>query len=363
MHSEQQSETINLASASPSETFQIGETLASSLYHEDTLIMLFGDLGAGKTTFVQGFAKGLGIEDEITSPTFALENRYGNKLMHVDLYRLEQKEAQRIVEEGEEFPGLRVVEWSERLGVEEVVEGIEGTEVRSPISPITSVPFVPSVRIYISEITPTSRNIRITFNDIPLPDRKQIEEWRKDLKLPEHVGVHCDVVGEFSEKCADLLLNQGIITRPKTLRKAGELHDLFRFVDFSPERHSKIPGVKEASEETWNEWKRLGEKYPGGHEAACSSFLCEKGYPELAEMILPHRINAVDDPEALKTTEQKIIFYADKRILYDKIVSLDERFDDFIVRYGGKWETEEAKGWREKTKKLEGELFGENVPS
>ena len=354
MSSQQRSETVNLASNSPSETIQMGESLAKSFYHKDTLILLSGELGAGKTTFVQGFAKGLGIEEEITSPTFALENRYGDVLMHVDLYRLDEKEARRIVEEGEEFVGIRVVEWSERLGITH--QNLVGA--RQWLAATRSR----KIEIAFRETSPITRSIQITFNDVQWPEREEIKEWREELRLPSHVSVHCDIVGEFSEKCANSLLKRGIITRPKALRIAGELHDLFRFVDFSPERHSKIPGAEEASDETWVEWKRLGEKYPGGHEAACSRFLCEKGYPELAQMILPHRISAVDDPDLLKTTEQKIIFYADKRILYDRVVSLDERFDDFAARYGEGWETQEAKGWRRKTKELEEELFWDNHP-
>ncbi len=61
-----------------------------------TVIELVGEMGAGKTAFAQGFAKGLGISQQITSPTFALlntyENELGQKLFHFDLYRLESIE-------------------------------------------------------------------------------------------------------------------------------------------------------------------------------------------------------------------------------------------------------------------------------
>ena len=115
MPNSQSSETINLASTSDSETFQIGRSLASSLVTRGTTIWLTGELGAGKTTMAKGLGAGLRLGDEVTSPTFALENRYGEKLLHMDLYRLDEKEATRLVEESSDFPGVRVIEWSERV--------------------------------------------------------------------------------------------------------------------------------------------------------------------------------------------------------------------------------------------------------
>ena len=84
---------LNFLTKSPEETFSIGEKFAQ-LLKEGTVICLQGDLGAGKTLFVQGLAVGLGIAEEVTSPTFALLNIYqGSKtLYHFDLYRLDFSE-------------------------------------------------------------------------------------------------------------------------------------------------------------------------------------------------------------------------------------------------------------------------------
>ena len=77
-------------------TRKFGVALGRSL-PPGTVILLQGDLGAGKTTLVQGIAEGLGISDSIESPTFTLINEYFTgrvPLYHLDLYRLEPEEAE-----------------------------------------------------------------------------------------------------------------------------------------------------------------------------------------------------------------------------------------------------------------------------
>ncbi|MEB3224829.1 MAG: tRNA (adenosine(37)-N6)-threonylcarbamoyltransferase complex ATPase subunit type 1 TsaE [Synechococcus sp.] len=89
----------------------------------NTVILLKGDLGAGKTTLTQGIGLGLGITEAIASPTFTLVNEYHNgriPLYHLDLYRLEPEQVDSLYPEtyweGEECdPGITVIEWSERL--------------------------------------------------------------------------------------------------------------------------------------------------------------------------------------------------------------------------------------------------------
>ena len=73
------------------ETLALGEKLSHKLKPQ-SIVLLQGPIGAGKTSFVQGIARGLSISEDITSPTFALSHHYnsGNiPLIHIDLYRLE----------------------------------------------------------------------------------------------------------------------------------------------------------------------------------------------------------------------------------------------------------------------------------
>ena len=103
-------------------TRKFGVALGRSL-PGGTVILLQGDLGAGKTTLVQGIAEGLGISDSVESPTFTLINEYfaGRvPLYHLDLYRLEPEEAEALHLESywdglERDLGIVAIEWAQRL--------------------------------------------------------------------------------------------------------------------------------------------------------------------------------------------------------------------------------------------------------
>jgi tRNA threonylcarbamoyladenosine biosynthesis protein TsaE len=103
-------------------TQQLGITLGETLI-AGSVILLEGDLGAGKTTLVQGIGKGLGITDSIVSPTFTLINEYTEgriPLYHLDLYRLEPQEVTGLNLESywegmEVTPGIVAIEWAERM--------------------------------------------------------------------------------------------------------------------------------------------------------------------------------------------------------------------------------------------------------
>jgi tRNA threonylcarbamoyladenosine biosynthesis protein TsaE len=82
---------IEIETETGDRTREVGRALASALKPRDTVV-LTGDLGAGKTTLVQGIARGLGVEDHVASPTFTLVHEYSGRLdvAHVDVYRLER---------------------------------------------------------------------------------------------------------------------------------------------------------------------------------------------------------------------------------------------------------------------------------
>ena len=114
---------LDLVSRSPVETIAIGEALADLLRDGD-VVLLHGDLGAGKTTLVKGIASALGIVDVVSSPSFSLINEYETglgaavtRLYHLDLYRLRgEDDLASIGFEDFAAPtdGVTVVEWPER---------------------------------------------------------------------------------------------------------------------------------------------------------------------------------------------------------------------------------------------------------
>lgn len=106
-------------SNSESDTRAIAAAVASRLT-PGSVVLLSGDLGAGKTAFVRGLAEGLGIDPgEVTSPTFALVHEYrGGRLplIHVDLYRLDRTELDEVgLDQDLAAHGVTAVEWPERL--------------------------------------------------------------------------------------------------------------------------------------------------------------------------------------------------------------------------------------------------------
>jgi tRNA threonylcarbamoyladenosine biosynthesis protein TsaE len=107
--------------ASEEDTIALGERLAADL-PDRGLVLLIGNLGAGKTTLAKGIVKGLGAAapEEVSSPTFTLIHEYGDRVYHIDLYRLDEprevatlgldelleRDAIVLMEWGERFPGL-----------------------------------------------------------------------------------------------------------------------------------------------------------------------------------------------------------------------------------------------------------------
>ena len=101
------------------QTAALGRTLAPTL-PRGTVLALSGDLGAGKTCFTKGLAEGLGIEGDITSPTFTLVHEHPDgrlPLYHIDLYRLEdESELESIaLDDYLHSDGVTVVEWADKF--------------------------------------------------------------------------------------------------------------------------------------------------------------------------------------------------------------------------------------------------------
>ena len=111
-------EKLKINSLSPEDTMNIAKSLAKLLNKGDSVV-LTGNLGAGKTKFVEGFLSYFGIQNEISSPTFNIVNEYETKnesIYHFDVYRLEDSDEFYAIG-GEEYfdKGICLIEWGETL--------------------------------------------------------------------------------------------------------------------------------------------------------------------------------------------------------------------------------------------------------
>ena len=109
---------VDVRTSSADETRELGEAIAPLLRARDAVV-LTGELGAGKTTFAQGVARGLGIEEPVSSPTFTLVKEYSGilDLAHVDVYRLDR--IQDVMDLGLDELGagedVLLVEWGDTI--------------------------------------------------------------------------------------------------------------------------------------------------------------------------------------------------------------------------------------------------------
>lgn len=332
-------ETVLLRTAAETATEAVGSSLGRSLHRFPVTIGLSGALGAGKTAFMRGFLRELGVTDHVTSPTYALEQRYATdraEVIHVDLYRLHEPEATALLAQSDDHRGIRCVEWPERA------QGL-----------------IQDIAVRIGETDTGTREIAVAFDDVAWPDDATIDAWRENLRLPPNVAAHCDAVADVCVRTAEALLARGTVARPAFVRAAGKVHDLLRFVDFKP--GAAPPGHVDAPEDiaAWSAWKAAHPEC-ATHEEAVEMFLREQGFPELGRVAYEHSIKF--SPDARESTESHIVYYADKRVIGNAVVTLDERFRDFTIRYRNGLETPENTRWEEEARAAERLLFPDGPP-
>jgi len=315
---------------SPEETIKLGKNLANSLKPGDT-VLLYGKLGSGKTHFIKGIAAGLGIKATIKSPTYAYVNKfpipnpqspikyasqkYKHLFYHYDLYRFEKggDVASIGFEETLEDPNvINVVEWADRLGR------------HLPAKHIT-------VRL---KGDGNSRKIEIKFISPAILGESEIQKYFDEWATPMHVRRHSEIVTKVAMEVAKAYIKKLEIVNTELLYPACMLHDLNRVCDFRKLDRDRFQ--EEVTDEKWAKWQSCRREYKGMHHAEITAkILNERGFTETAELIRLHRSDyIVTQAHDLDSIEKKIIYYADKRVKHDEIVSLKERFRDGRERYG-----------------------------
>jgi len=158
-----------------------------------------------------------------------------------------------------------------------------------------------------------------------IPTKEECLKILKSKNVHDNIIAHTTKVCEFSMKVVDLLESKGIKVNRKLVEAGALLHDV----------------------------EKLSQK---DHIVEGYEFIKSLGYPEVAVVIKKHGLQHVDDESfEPKAWEEKIVFYADKRVKNDKVVSLKERFEYVKKRYGH-YDVEKE---FEFTKKIEKELLGE----
>jgi tRNA threonylcarbamoyladenosine biosynthesis protein TsaE len=302
----------------PEETIELGTELASRLKSGST-VLLFGDLGTGKTHFVKGIAKGLGIEKIVKSPTFAYVNKYelpaGPHFYHYDLYRLEtgqDLESIGLNETMHDGHSINVVEWADRMGG-----------------------YAPKDHIRVDfRALADHHEIAIKFEDPGIiPDELVDKHWH-DWVTPMHVRAHSKKVTDVCLQIGRALAEKNILINLDLLNSAGLLHDMARVCDFTELRRDKFH--EEITDEKWEKWEDLRRQFKGFHHAdIASKVLADEGYLKTAELIRLHNsLSILEEPEKFADLETSILFYADKRVKHDTVVDLAERFRDGRERHG-----------------------------
>lgn len=156
-------------------------------------------------------------------------------------------------------------------------------------------------------------------------NREGAQKLLDEFHAPLNVRAHSLEVALFAEDLAKKLNNAGEEVDPEQVWIAGIIHDFVRIIDFK-----ETP--KDGSEEDILIWEDLRKQYQGHHADVAAEILQEMGEDALAAIIRKHKYTAIiDDPP--QTWEEKLLYYADKRVAHDQIVTLQERLDEGKERH------------------------------
>ncbi len=329
----------------PEETMNLGFQLASRL-HPSIPVLLFGDLGAGKTYFSKGLAKGLGISSIIKSPTFTYLKTYPIPFkpwtfFHYDLYRLKNGddfESIGLYDSLSDSSVINLIEWADRM--------TEWT-----IQNYVRVDF---------KIMHQYHELTIQFQDSEIVPNVLVDQYWDLFSTPLHVRAHCKKVADICLQIGRAYIKKNILVDLNLLNTAGLLHDMARICDFiTMDRHHFSEDI---TEDKWEKWVDLRRQFKGiNHANIAQQILLKDGFKKTADMILYHDSSSIiDHPQVFSQLEIAILFYADKRVKHNQVVDLKERFRDGCERHGKENDNKRKVFFEEvesKTYELEKKLF------
>lgn len=186
----------------------------------------------------------------------------------------------------------------------------------------------------------------------------QIKQILDEFMVPSHIRDHSYKVAKIAKKIASEYIKTGKKIDLDVLNNACLLHDLFKIVDLSESSYKSL--CKSANGQTIEIWGKLRAKFKGiPHWEAAYQYLIKIGYAKEAVLIKKHYFTAVcNELDKPKSLEEKILTYADKRVMHDKIVSMQDRFKDGSRRYNNNgMSPEQEKKIHDEYFILEKELF------
>jgi len=168
-----------------------------------------------------------------------------------------------------------------------------------------------------------------------LPSPEECLDLLQECHVPVHIVKHSKAVARLGVFLAKRIAEQDIPVNVDLVECACLLHDIFRVCEFALEDFSRFD--QKVTQEDKDKWRRLKERHGGlRHEDAACAYL-KDAYPILAQTIRKHRYTAIVDPDDMpRTFEEKLVYYADKRVMHDKIVPLQERLDEAHKRNAAK---------------------------
>jgi hypothetical protein len=163
---------------------------------------------------------------------------------------------------------------------------------------------------------------------------KSIKFLYRKYHLPVHVIGHILKVTGLTLYLTKKLNAKGINVNERLVRDAALLHDLIKVCDFKSYDPKGFIGKVTSSDLA--KWQQLRATYGGlGHERGMSVILENMGQSKIAEVVRKHRYDSLLSPDAPRTWEEKIVYYSDKRVMHDRVVSLNDRLEDGRRRYQG----------------------------
>lgn len=324
---------MNFTSNSLKDTKSIAKMLTQNIYPFSN-ILIYWELWAWKTSFVSFLLASLWVKQKVKSPSYSLSHNYDSdfsSIWHYDLYRLEDTKKFYEIDEHFFSDDLVIVEWAQRLNIK------------------------PNNRIEIHiNLHKSQREFKFKFYWTSLSETK-IEELINKYKVPQHILKHINAVTYVADSVANSLVKRWILVDKNLVHTWARLHDLLRYIDFKWWlKREKIP--YKYSDEDFDFWTKVAKDFKWMHHAISAWDILENmWYKEIWNVIKAHKSRQIF--EWLNTIEEKIVYYADKRVLHDKQVSLNERLADAKVRYAHEGDEVHWKKLETALKKLEKQLL------